>query len=40
MHIIRLIERRFPKRRASIVLTLILLSLSLLLLGLGLLFVQ
>jgi hypothetical protein len=36
MHIVKLIEHRFPKRKGSITTILMLLSLSLLLLGLGL----
>ena len=40
MHLIKLIERRFPNRKASLTVTLLLLSASLLLLGIGLLFVQ
>lgn len=40
MHIVKLIERRFPNRKASIAVVLTLLSFSLLLLGLGLMFIQ
>lgn len=40
MHIVKLIERRFPNRKAGIIPTLVLLSASLLLLGIGLLFIQ
>ncbi len=40
MHLIKLIERRFPNRKASLTVTLLLLSASLLLLAIGLLFVQ
>jgi hypothetical protein len=36
MHIVKLLERRFPKQKGSITSILLLLSLSLLLLGLGL----
>lgn len=40
MHIVKLIERRFPKYGRNIVATLMFLSVSLLLLGLGLMFIQ
>jgi len=40
MHIVKLIERRFPKRKDSIIAVLMLLSISLLLLGVGLIFLQ
>jgi hypothetical protein len=40
MHIVKLIERRFPKRKTNIISVMILLSISLLLLGVGLMFVQ
>jgi hypothetical protein len=40
MHIIKLLERRFPKHKGSITSILLLLSISLLLLGLGLMFLQ
>ncbi len=40
MHIVKLIERRFPNRKGSITTTLVVLSASLLLLGLGLMFLQ
>jgi hypothetical protein len=40
MHIIKLIERRFPNRKAGITARLLFLSLSLLLLGLGLALIQ
>jgi hypothetical protein len=40
MHIVKLMERRFPKHKAGITSTMVLLSVSLLLLGLGLLFVR
>ena len=40
MHIVRLLERRFPKYKGSIPAVLLVLSLSLLLLGLGLMFLQ
>ena len=36
MHIVKLLERRFPKHKGSIPATLFVLSLSLLLLGIGL----
>lgn len=36
MHIVKLLERRFPKHKARILPVLLLLSLSLLLLGAGL----
>jgi hypothetical protein len=40
MHIVKLIERRFPKHKGSITAVLVFLSISLLLLGLGLMFIQ
>ena len=40
MHIVRLIERRFPNRKGSIISILVLLFASLLLLGLGLIFIR
>lgn len=40
MHIVRLLERRFPSHKRSISVILIVVSLSLLLLGIGLMFVQ
>ena len=40
MHILRLLERRFPKHKGSITAALFVLSLSLLLLGIGLKFLQ
>jgi hypothetical protein len=40
MHILKLLERRFPKHKASITAVMLLLSLSLLLLGIGLMFLQ
>lgn len=40
MHIVKLIERRFPKYKASIIAVIVILSISLLLLGLGLMFMQ
>lgn len=40
MHIVKLIERHFPKHKASIIAVMVFLSVSLLLLGLGLMFVQ
>jgi hypothetical protein len=40
MHIMKLIERRFPKHKASIIALLVFLSVSLLLLGLGLMLIQ
>ena len=40
MHIVKLLERRFPKHKRSITGILFTLSLSLLLLGLGLMFLQ
>jgi uncharacterized membrane protein YqjE len=40
MHIVKLIERRFPERKAKIVSVMLFVSISLLLLGLGLMFVQ
>lgn len=40
MHIVKLIERRFPNQRATIISLLVFLSASLLLLGIGLMIVQ
>jgi hypothetical protein len=40
MHIVKLIERRFPKHKASITAVMVVLSISLLLLGLGLIFIK
>lgn len=40
MHIVKLIERRFPKQKGRITGLLVLLSMSLLLVGMGLLFLQ
>ncbi len=40
MHILKLLERRFPKHKGSITVVMLLLSLSLLLLGIGLMFFQ
>lgn len=40
MQIVKLIERRFPERKAKIIRLMMLLSVSLLLLGLGLIFIQ
>ena len=40
MHIVKLIERRFPSHKASITITLVLLSASLLVLGIGLMFIR
>jgi len=40
MHVVKLLERRFPKQKKSITAVLMFLSLSLVLLGLGLLFMQ
>lgn len=40
MHILRLVEHRFPHHKASITAVLILLSASLLLFGIGLMFIQ
>ena len=40
MHIAKLIERRFPNRKASVTMTLVILSASLLLLGIGLMFIH
>ena len=40
MHIVKLIERRFPNRKASVHTVLLLLSVSLLLLGVGLMFIR
>jgi hypothetical protein len=38
MHIIKLLERRFPKHKAGMIAVLLTLSMGLLLLGLGLMF--
>ena len=38
MHIVKLLERRFPRHKGSITVVLMVLSLSLLLLGMGLMF--
>jgi hypothetical protein len=40
MHIVKLLERRFPKQKGRITRLLVLLSMSLLLLGVGLLLLQ
>jgi hypothetical protein len=40
MHIVKLLERRFPKQKGSVITILLFLSLSLLLLGLGVMFLQ
>jgi uncharacterized membrane protein YqjE len=40
MHIVKLIERRFPERKARVVPLMVFLSISLLLLGIGLMFIQ
>ena len=40
MHIVKLLERRFPKHKGSIAAALVVLSLSLLLLGIGLMFLR
>jgi hypothetical protein len=40
MHIVKLLERRFPKHKGSITAILMLISLSLLLLGLGLMYIK
>ncbi len=40
MHIVKLIERRFPERKAKIVPVMLFVSISLLLLGVGLMFIQ
>ncbi len=40
MHIVKLIERRFPERKGKIVPVMVFLSISLLLLGIGLMFIQ
>lgn len=40
MHIVKLIERRFPKNQASVIFRMVLLFVGLLLLGLGLMFIQ
>ena len=40
MHIVKLLGRRFPKHKGSVIAVLLLLALSFLLFGLGLMFVQ
>jgi hypothetical protein len=40
MHIVKMIERRFPERKGKIIPLMVFLSISLLLLGLGLMFIQ
>lgn len=40
MHVVKLLERRFPKSKGSITAILVLLSISLLILGLGLMLLQ
>ncbi len=40
MHIVKLLERRFPKQKGNITTILVVLSTSLLLLGLGFLFLS
>jgi hypothetical protein len=40
MHIVKLLERRFPKKKGNITSILLFLSFGLLLLGVGLLFLQ
>jgi uncharacterized sodium:solute symporter family permease YidK len=40
MHIVRLLERRFPEHKRSIASSLFILSLSLLLIGIGLMFLH
>jgi hypothetical protein len=40
MHLVKLIERRFPNHKAGITAALVVLSLSFLALGLGLLFIR
>jgi hypothetical protein len=40
MHLVKLLERRFPKQKGSSTSRLLLLSFSFLLLGLGLMFLQ
>jgi len=40
MHIVKLIERRFPNQKRSIIAILVLLSASILLFGLGLMFIR
>ncbi len=40
MHIVKLIERRFPNRKASVTGVLLLVSASLLLVGIGLIFTR
>lgn len=40
MHIVKLLEHRFPKQKGNVTTILVILSVSLLLLGVGLLFLQ
>jgi len=40
MHLVKLIERRFPKHKANITAVMVFLSISLLLLGLGLILIK
>jgi len=40
MHIVKLLERRFPKQKGGVLPVLLFLSVSLLLLGVGLMFIQ
>ena len=40
MHLIKLLERRFPNHKASITAVLVVLSVSVLVLGLGLMFIR
>jgi len=40
MHIVKLLERRFPKQKGRVLPILLFLSVSLLLLGVGLMFIQ
>jgi hypothetical protein len=40
MHLVKLIERRFPKHKANISAVMVLLSISLLLLGIGLMLIH
>jgi hypothetical protein len=40
MHLVKLIERRFPNHKAGITAVLVVLSLSFLVLGLGLMFIR
>ena len=40
MHIVKLIERRFPERKVKIVPVMLFISISLLLLGVGLMLIQ